>query len=222
MTFSILATDTTGAIGAAICSSSPAVAARCLNLRDGVGGANSQSVTDPRLGPRLLDLLGQGLCAEEALSSVVAAEPNARYRQLLVIGADGRSAVFSGRQALGVHGEAQGPRSVAAGNLLAGPNVVQALVEGFETGTGDLELRLLNGLSAALAAGGEAGPVRSAGVSVVRDAGWRVTDLRVDWHDQPVHELRRLLELWLPQREDYVTRGIEPSRAPSYGVPGDE
>jgi uncharacterized Ntn-hydrolase superfamily protein len=51
---------------------------------------------------------------------------------------------------------------------------------------------------------------------------WRETDLRVDWSDRPVHELRELLDLWLPQRDSYVTRGLDPAAAPSYGVPGDE
>jgi uncharacterized Ntn-hydrolase superfamily protein len=51
---------------------------------------------------------------------------------------------------------------------------------------------------------------------------WRETDLRVDWHDDPVAELRRLLDVWLPQRDDYVTRGLDPESAPGYGVPGEE
>ena len=74
--------------------------------------------------------------------------------------------------------------------------------------------------SAAVAAGGEAGPIHSAGLSVVRDAGWRVTDLRVDWHEHPVSELADLLDIWLPQRDDYITRGLSPSAAPGYGVAG--
>ncbi len=57
---------------------------------------------------------------------------------------------------------------------------------------------------------------------MVREVPWRETDLRVDWHDEPIAELRRLVELWLPQRDDYVTRGLRPAAAPSYGVPGDE
>jgi uncharacterized Ntn-hydrolase superfamily protein len=84
-----------------------------------------------------------------------------------------------------------------------------------------LEARLLDGLSAAMNAGGEAGPVHSAGLQVIADVPWPVTDLRVDWHDDPVGELRRLWRLWEPQKEDYRTRGLDPTVAPSYGVPGD-
>jgi uncharacterized Ntn-hydrolase superfamily protein len=64
--------------------------------------------------------------------------------------------------------------------------------------------------------------VHSAGLSVVREVPWRETDLRVDWSDQPIADLRALVDLWLPQRDDYVTRALDPTAAPSYGVPGDE
>jgi uncharacterized Ntn-hydrolase superfamily protein len=63
--------------------------------------------------------------------------------------------------------------------------------------------------------------VRSPGLAVVEGATWRVTDLRVDDADEPAAELGRLLALWLPQKQDYLTRAINPEAAPSYGVPGD-
>jgi uncharacterized Ntn-hydrolase superfamily protein len=96
------------------------------------------------------------------------------------------------------------------------------MVDAFIHTEGELEMRLLAALSGALAAGGEEGPIRSASLSVVRDVGWRVTDLRVDWDDQPLERLASLLRVWLPQRDDYVTRGIAPDTAPTYGVPGNE
>ena len=222
MTFSVLATDGTGAVGMAVSSSSPAVAARCLHLRAGVGGASSQNITDPRLGATLLDALERGLTPEKALAEVVATTEDVEYRQLTVIDLSGESAVFSGQHALGVVGERRGRSVVAAGNMLASPAVIDAVVDAFERSSGDLELRLLAALEAGLEAGGEAGPLQSAGLSVVREVPWRETDLRVDWHDEPVAALRRLVELWLPQRDDYVTRGLRPGEAPSYGVPGDQ
>lgn len=222
MTFSVLATDGAGAVGMAVSSSSPAVAARCIHLRAGVGGAASQNITDPRLGTALLDALERGLAAEKALAEVVTSTDDAAYRQLSVLDLTGESAVFSGTHALGVVAERRGRSVVAAGNMLAGPAVVDAVVDAFESAAGDLELRLLAALEAGLSTGGEAGPLQSAGLSVVREVPWRETDLRVDWHDEPIAELRRLVELWLPQRDDYVTRGLRPAAAPSYGVPGDE
>ncbi|GAB2827430.1 DUF1028 domain-containing protein [Actinocorallia aurea] len=222
MTFSILATDGRGAVGMAVTSSSPAVAARCVHLRAGVGGAASQNVTDPRLGTELLDALEIGLDAGAALDAIVGRHELTEYRQLTVLRLDGDAAAFSGGKALGVHHHRAGSGVVAAGNMLAGPEVIDAVVESFEGSTGDLEERLLAALAAGLAAGGEEGPVHSAGLSVVRQVAWRETDLRVDWSDDPIGDLGELLKVWLPQRDDYVTRGLNPEAAPSYGVPGDE
>jgi uncharacterized Ntn-hydrolase superfamily protein len=222
VTFSVLATDGRGAVGMAVSSSSPAVAARCIHLRPGVGGAASQNVTDPRLGPELLDALERGVDPQTALDDLVQGRPLVEHRQLAVLDVDGKAAAFSGQGALGVHHHRVGTGVVAAGNLLTDPQVVDAVVDAFEASSGELEERLLVALEAGLAAGGEAGPLRSAGLAVVRTVPWRETDLRVDWHDEPVAELRRLLEVWLPQRDDYVTRALDPTAAPSYGVPGDE
>ncbi|MBD8868031.1 DUF1028 domain-containing protein [Nocardioides donggukensis] len=222
MTFSVLATDGRGAIGMAVTSSSPAVAARCIHLRADVGGAASQNVTDPRLGPALLDALETGLDAPAAMAGIVADRDHIDHRQLTVLALDGTGAAFSGAGSLGVHADRVGAGVVAAGNLLARTEVVDAVVEGFAQATGELEERLVAALVAGQAAGGEVDPVRSAGLAVVRDVPWRVTDLRVDWSDHPIEGLGRLLEVWLPQRDDYVTRGLDPAAAPSYGVGGDE
>ncbi|WP_336658515.1 DUF1028 domain-containing protein [Leucobacter sp. USHLN153] len=226
MTFSLILRDPeTGEFGAAISSSSPAVSARCLNLADGVGGANSQNVTDPRLGPQLIEHLRAGHTAQRALDAVVAAADaqSINYRQLLVLDSKGQSAVFSGERALGTFGAAQRENAVAGGNMLASLEVLDALVDTALSAPGRIEERLYAALRAAVDAGGEEGPVHSAGLAVVSDAGWRVTDLRVDWVDEdPIAELGRVLEHWLPQRDDYTNRGIDPTAAPSYGVPGDE
>lgn len=221
MTFSIAATDGQGRFGIAVSSSSPAVAARCAHLRDGVGAVSSQNITDPRLGTALLDRLQAGYSAQEAIDAVLQESAAVDYRQLVVLDAHGGSAVFSGAHTLGIFGEGRGPNSVAAGNMLATPNVAQVLCDRFEATAGELEVRLLSALQAAEAAGGEAGPVRSAGISVVSGHGWRDTDLRVDWHADPIAELEQLLDVWLPQRHDYVIRGLDPAASVGYGVPGD-
>jgi uncharacterized Ntn-hydrolase superfamily protein len=224
VTFSLLGVEAeTGRIGGVISSSSPAVAARCLAVRAGVGAATSQNVTDPRLGPRLLDLLGAGLSPQEAIDEVVASEPDVEYRQLAAVDRQGRTAAFSGARTLGRHASADGDGAVAAGNLLADTSVPAAMLDGFHassrTPLGD---RLVAALQAGLSAGGEDGPVRSAGLLVADAVAWPVADLRVDWADDPVGELARLWRLWEPQMEDYVRRALEPRAAPNFGVPGDE
>lgn len=223
MTFSLVARDATGALGSAICSSSPAVAARCLTLLDGVGAVNSQNVTDPRLGPLVIDRLRAGDDAATALAAVLAGAEHSDFRQVLVVDAAGGVAVHSGAKALGVFADAAGDGVIAGGNMLASAAIPQIMVDAFTASTGDLEHRLVAAMTAAMGAGGEAGPVHSAGLSVVRDAGWRVTDLRVDYTDgDPIAELADLVVRWMPQRDDYVTRALAPDAAPSYGVPGDE
>lgn len=223
MTFSLVARDASGAFGSAICSSSPAVAARCVTLADGIGAVNSQNITDPRLGALVIDRLREGTPSREALHAVTAAAADVEYRQLLAIDADGLAAAFSGERALGIFGDATGDGVAAGGNMLADARIPQLMVDAFQAAEGELERRLLAAMEAAVLAGGEAGPVHSAGLSVVRDVGWRVTDLRVDWTEgAPIAELSALLERWLPQRDDYVTRALRPAAAPSYGVAGDD
>ncbi|WP_427015981.1 DUF1028 domain-containing protein [Pseudarthrobacter sp. P1] len=223
MTFSLVARDPlTGAFGMVVTSSSPAVAARCVHLRQGVGGAASQNITDPGLGAQLLDLLEAGTPADEAMAKLVAGTPDIDYRQLSVVDASGGTASFSGSGTLGTHRTVAGDGAVAAGNLLSSPDVVDAILAGYSQATGAFEDRLLAGLAAGRDAGGEEGPQHSAGLVVVDQAAWPVTDLRVDWDDEdPIAALAQLWALWEPQKLDYYTRAVHPETAPSYGVPGD-
>ncbi|BBZ27615.1 hypothetical protein MMAD_19100 [Mycolicibacterium madagascariense] len=222
MTFSLVARDGSGAFGIVISSSSPAVAARCAHLRTGVGAVCSQNVTNPQLGVVALDALADGRDAAGALATTLASEPHRDHRQVVIVDGRGGTAVHTGTHALGINHHAQTTGAAAAGNMLRDAAVVEALLAGYvDSAAATLEARLLDGLVAAAAAGGEAGPVRSAGLQVVEDVPWPVTDLRVDWHDDPVTELRRLWDVWEPQKRDYRTRGLDPTVAPSYGVPGD-
>ncbi len=222
MTFSILARDETGALGQAVSSSSPAVAARCLNLRCDIGAVSSQNITDPRFGPALLDQLEKGETAVAALKWLETKDDTLDFRQITILPARGEGVSHSGAKTLGTHSQVVGKDCVIAGNMLASEDVPQKMLEVFESVAGDLEYRLLAAMKAGLEAGGEAGPVHSAGLGVVRNSGWMETDLRVDWSERPLTDLENLLEIWMPQRDDYVTRGINPSTAPAYGVPGDE
>lgn len=223
MTFSLVVRDG-GRFGIAVSSSSPAVAARVVHLKPGVGAAASQNVTDPSLGPRLLAGLAEHGDAQRALTDVTGAARNAKtigHRQLTVLGRSGPGFAYSGAGTLGTYASATTDGAVAAGNMLSGEHIPQVLIDTYAQTLGDMEERLIAALLAAVEAGGEAGPVRSAGLAVVADVDWRVTDLRVDWADDPVDRLAELLDVWLPQRDDYVRRGLDPAAAPSYGVPGD-
>lgn len=223
MTFSLVVRDGER-FGIAASSSSPAVAARVAHLRPGVGAATSQNITDPTLGTELLDALADHGDVERALAEVTGAARNAKtiaYRQLTVLGRSGPGCAYSGSLTLGSHASATADGAVAAGNMLSGEHIPGVLLDAYSTATGELEERLIAATKAAVAAGGEEGPVYSAGLAVVADVGWRVTDLRVDWAEDPVDRLGELLDVWLPQRDDYVRRGLDPATSPSYGVPGD-
>lgn len=225
MTFSLIGRcDRTGMLGAVVASSSPAVAARCTWARARVGAACTQNVTDPRLGPALLDRLELGRSADEALADLVAEAPNIEYRQLAVVDAGSGAATFSGGHTLGRHSARTAPGCAAAGNLLGNDDVPHAMVEAFlAEPSAHLGDRLLTALTAGRDAGGEEGPVRSSGIVVVDRVPWYVVDLRVDWRDDdPIEELGRLWSLWKPQIEAYVMRALDPASAPSFGVPGDE
>jgi uncharacterized Ntn-hydrolase superfamily protein len=224
MTFSLVARCTeTGMFGTAIASSSPAVAARCSYTRAGVGAVSSQNITDPALGPLALDLMQSGLPANEAIAGVRDQGRFMDYRQVLVIDQDGRTAIHSGPRSLGIWTEAQGRNVISAGNLLANADVPQAMVAGFETATGHLGDRLIAAMRAGLAAGGEAGPIHSAGLQICDTVPWPVADLRCDWTDDcPIAALAAAWEVYQPQLEAYVQRALDPRAAPSYGVAGDE
>ncbi len=222
MTFSIVArTPDAQFFGIAIASSSPAVAARCAHARAGAGAVATQNVTDPALGPAILESLSKGSEADAALKAALGATPFAAYRQVLAIGAQGPPVIHSGARALGLVGSVVGTHAAAAGNLLAHTEVPNAMVAAFEAAGGHLGSRLLRALRAGTQRGGEAGPIHSAGVLVVRDVSWPIADLRVDWSDDPVSALLRIWEIYAPQIDDYVQRAIDPSRASGFGVPGD-
>lgn len=223
MTFSIVGRcPDTGMFGMAISSSSPAVAARCMHARAGVGVVASQNVTDPALGPMALDLLATGLDAGNALAQIRQQASHLDYRQLLILGRHGRPANHSGTQVLGTWAEASTSNAASGGNLLANDRVPQAMIDHFDASHADLGDRLLSALRAGLDAGGEAGPVHSAGMILVDRVSWPVADLRCDWSDGcPIDHLERAWTVYQPQLDDYVQRALNPSAAPGYGVPGD-
>ena len=224
MTFSLVARCAdSDLVGVAIASSSPAVAARCSRTRAGVGAVASQNVTDPSLGPAMLDLMAGGRDAPAALEALFAGREHAAWRQVLAVDAAGRTAIHSGPNALGTFAEARGEGVASGGNLLAHAGVPRAMVEAFAAARGHLGDRLVAALRAGLVAGGEAGPVHSAGLQLADRLDWPVADLRCDWTEGcPIEAVATAWDVYRPQMDAYVTRALDPSSAPSYGVPGDD
>src|ERR1700688_3874086 len=224
MTFSIVGRCArTGMVGMSISTSSIAVTGRCAWVRAGVGAVASQNLTDPVLGIQILDLMEEGVAAKVAIKEVAAGARHIAYRQLTAIDRQGSTGHYTGAKAFAVASAAAGQDCVAAGNILANAGVPGAMVKVFESDNEvHLAERLLRALEAGMAAGGEAGPVHSAGLIVAADQLWPVVNLRVDWADEaPINELRLLWERYEPQLQDYVARALDPSAARGFGAPGE-
>jgi uncharacterized Ntn-hydrolase superfamily protein len=225
MTLSIAARCArTGMLGAAVTSSSIAVASRCAHARAGVGAALTQNVTDPALGPRALDLMALGATAAQARDVLArpaaqGGDPRMERRQLALVDAAGGAATFTGARVASLHGETSGPDVACAANLLAAAGAPAAMRAAFEGASGALADRLLAALLAGRDAGGETQPLRSAGLVIVDRAPFPFAELRVDWVEDGDCPLRRLSALWAlyrPQMDDFARRAVNPDAAPLF------
>ncbi len=216
-TFSIAATDrVTGDIGVATASRYVAVGALVPHVRAGVAAVATQSVAHPALAEALLDSLSGGGAAPDAgLHRLLAGDASRDIRQFAVVTSDGRTAAYTGSQCVPFAGERTGTDAVCAGNTLAGPEVLEATLEGFEGTTGRLWDRLLAALDRGDAAGGDARGKQAAAMRVhrtgggYRGSGEVVVDLRVDDHADPVAELARLLAVLKETRKPEPDTGLE-------------
>ncbi|MCH8087133.1 MAG: DUF1028 domain-containing protein [Chloroflexi bacterium] len=216
MTFSLVGyCERTGMVGMAVTTSSICVGARCVWVEAGVGAVATQNLTDPRLGSLGLDLLRKGYSAGAAVAEMVKAGAYPEHRQLGVITCDGHTAAHTGEKVYQANNEYLGENVVAIGNLLSTIEVPVAMGQAFEEDPGlHLAERLLRGLEAGKAAGGEVGKnEHSAGLMVYDKLPFALVDLRVDWHDEPAAELRRLWARYEPEMADFMDRATHPNKA---------
>jgi uncharacterized Ntn-hydrolase superfamily protein len=199
VTFSLVACDLEARQwGVSVASKFPAVGAVVPWARGDVGAIATQSYANVSYGPDGLELLAGGASAQEVIDRLTAADPEREHRQLGVVDAGGGSASFSGTQCMDWAGGRTGPCYAAQGNILAGPQVVDALVETFLATPGPLAVRMLEALLAADRAGGDRRGRQGAAMIVRQtDAGYGgnndiLLDLRVDDHADPVPELIRV------------------------------
>jgi uncharacterized Ntn-hydrolase superfamily protein len=179
-----------------------------------VGAVLTQHRTDPRLGPRGLDLLQSGCEADGAVRALVASTAHSAWRQLAVVDSAGRTAAFSGSGVHPFRAEEFGDGCVVVGNMLAGEHVGSAMRRVFEESADEpLAERLLRSLESGEAAGGEQMPVRSAALVVVGDQLFPLVDLRVDLSDRPLADLRRTWAAYRPLVGEFVMRAIDPDNA---------
>jgi uncharacterized Ntn-hydrolase superfamily protein len=201
-TYSIAACDVeAGQWGVATQSKFLAVGSVVPWAEPGIGAIATQAYANPRYGPDGLALLREGLSAEEVVERLTASDEGRDQRQLGIVDSEGRSASFTGKECLDWAGGKTGPSYAAQGNILVSAETVDAIAETFEASQGPLVERLLNSLDAAQAAGGDRRGQQSAAILVVeRDGGYAglsdtVVELRVEDHERPLEELRRLYRL---------------------------
>jgi uncharacterized Ntn-hydrolase superfamily protein len=201
-TYSLVACDLDrGQWGVATQSKFLAVGSVVPWAEPGVGAVATQAYANPRYGPDGLALLRQGLSAEEVVGRLTEADDGREERQLGVVDAQGRGATYTGSACLDWAGGRAGDGYAAQGNILVSGDTVEALAGSFEASEGSLAERLVEALAAAQAAGGDKRGQQSAALIVVeRDGGYAglsdvLVDLRVDDHEAPIDELRRLYGL---------------------------
>lgn len=215
-TFSIVGFDpANGDVGVAVASKFLAVGAIVPWARAGAGAVATQSFANVSFGPRGLAFLEEGLDAETTLQRLLADDDGREQRQVGVVDSRGGAATFTGSACHGWAGGVTGAGFAAQGNILTGPDVVEALATTFVAHKGELAERLLAALAAGDAAGGDQRGRQGAALYVARAGGSyggfidRYVDLRVDDHHAPVKELERLFDLHrfyltLPKDEDLL------------------
>jgi uncharacterized Ntn-hydrolase superfamily protein len=221
-TFSIVGADPeAGEVGVAVASRFFAVGTVVPHAAAGIGAVATQSYANTTFGPRGLQLLTEGLSPEEALATLLATDDDPGRRQVGIVSAAGVSDTYTGDGCLAWAGGRTGPNYAAQGNILTGPEVVEAMETTFLATMGKpLAERLFLALQAGEAAGGDSRGKQSAALLVVREGGGyggftdRAVDLRVDDHTDPVAELGRLLGLALVN--DLWNRGWNAYTAKDY------
>lgn len=201
--------------GAAVTTSGFGVGSRCPYAKAGVGAVLTQHRTDPRLGPRGLELLEEEMSAKQAIQMLTKDGPSIGWRQLAVIDRNGETAWYHGERIASIHAAAERDACCAIGNIIRRDTVPTAMVEAFESLEPEpLAERLMCALEAGLAAGGELKLLKSAALLVVHEHSFPLVDLRVEYDRSPLTELRFLWETYRPQMQPYILRVIDPDSIP--------
>ena len=212
MTFTAVARcPRTGMLGVAMATRAPAVGNRCPIVRPGYGAASVQLIADPRqtmLCGRLLDL---GYSAGKVLEELKASDPHIGRRQIGIVDSYGNAAAFSGETKGGFSGHICGRQYVAMGNAVVSEAVVQAIAAAMDaTEERDLCDRLIGAVEAGGNAGGQAEGQFSAAILVYGSEPFADLDLRVDFHPQPIAELRCIYDWFRPLIPYYRQRVQDP------------
>src|SRR5690349_19602462 len=217
MTWSIVARDASGALGVAVSSRAFAVGAHCPHARSGVGALSTQALVNPHYGPRGLSLLERNVASERVVEALISADEGREHRQVHLVDRNGRTAAHTGAACIDWCGHRAGEGFSGAGNMLAGPAVLERSAAEFDRRR-DLPfaLRLMDALAAGESAGGDKRGKQAAALLVYTSEEYPFLDLRVDDHPDPLAELRRLYQVSLERYQPFVA--CLPSRARPAGM----
>ncbi len=205
MTWSILARDAHGHFGVAIASRFFAVGALCVYTQRGVGALATQALMNPLYGPAGLALLSEGRSAADVVGTLVAADAGREQRQLHVLEASGPAAAHTGANCIDWCGQLLSENFSVAGNMLAGPQVIEATAQAYRAAEGlPLAERLLAAMAAGEAAGGDKRGKQAAAMRIHADEDHPQLDLRVDDHAEPIVELQRLYRVSLQRYQPFM------------------
>ena len=217
MTWSIVARDASGAFGVAVASRFFAVGALCPHARSGVGALSTQALINPTYARPGLDLMSEGVPPSEVVRVLTSADAGRESRQFHAIDARGRVAAHTGNACIHWCGHRAGHGYSVAGNMLAGPQVVDETAAAYESGAGlPFAERLLAALAAGEAAGGDKRGKQAAALLIYTTEEYPFLDLRVDDHAEPIVELRRLYETSLDRFQPFLA--CVPSKAQPDGI----
>ena len=205
MTWSLVAREASGAFGVAVASRFFAVGALCPHAASGIGGLATQALVNPLYAPAALDAMARHVNPADIVRSLVAADAGRDHRQLHMIDAAGRIAAHTGAACIDWCGQRAGDGYSVAGNMLAGPRVLDDTAAAFVAmRTLPFALRLIAAMEAGEAAGGDKRGKQAAALVVYTTEAYPALDLRVDDHAEPIAELRRLYEKSLERFQPFV------------------
>lgn len=212
MTFTIVARcERTGMLGIGTATNAFCVGVRVPFIKERLGAVAIMAIADERLGPIALRLLEVGYKAPGVIEQMVVADPFAEYRQLAVVDDDGFAAARTGAENNDWAGHRIGDGYVVLGNAIAGEQVIDAMEETYLADSDeDLEERLMRAVEAGRDAGGQPNGQRSAALLVYDKKQFSRVDLRVDLHDSPEAELRRMFDIYRPAIPYYDMRQVDP------------
>jgi len=217
MTWSIVARDAGGAFGVAVASRFFAVGMLCAHARSGVGALATQALVNPYYGPWGLDFLSQGFSPQETIKNMIVKDQGRDHRQVHMIDAQGRIAVHTGSACIDWCGHLAGEGFSVAGNMLAGAGVLDATAVAFRNNQNlPFAERFLAALEAGEAAGGDKRGKQAAALRIHSTEDYPFLDLRVDDHEDPLRELRRLYEKSLERFQPFSA--CLPRRARPAGI----